>query len=209
LKKADERIRELEGGDAYPPQQEGGFLDSMRDAVFGSRPRSSVPPVGGSDRPMGVPPGFRTGSGTPPNEQYAAQMPPQQPQASAGGSFLGTAAAAAVGVIGGTMLMNSMRGMLGSGHAANATPAAAADLPGSGSSANPWGGGDAASGDLSRQAGLDHMGKSGSGSGSNSESGNRSGLLDQSDAAEAPYDTAEGGYEDDGGGFDLGDSDFG
>jgi hypothetical protein len=205
LKKADERIRELEGGEAYPPQQESGFLDSMRDAVFGSRPRSSVPPTGG-DRPMGVPPGFRTGSGTPPNEQYAAQMPPQQPQASAGGSFLGTAAAAAVGVIGGTMLMNSMRGMLGSSHAANSAPATAADLPGSGTSPNPWGGGDASSSDLARQAGLDHMGQSGSGAGSGS--GNRAGLFDQSDGAEEPYNTAEGGYEDDGG-FDLGDADFG
>jgi hypothetical protein len=204
LKKADQRIRELEAGDASPPQQEGGFLDSMRDAVFGQRPRGSVPPTGGSDRPMGVPPGFRTGSGYPPNDPYAAQMPPQQPQGSAGGSFLGTAAAAAVGVIGGTMLMNSMRGMLGSGHAANSAPTTAADLSGSGSSANPWGGGDASSSDLARQAGLDHMGQSGSGSGS----GNRAGLFDQSDAAEEPYDTAEGGYEDDGD-FGIGDSDFG
>ena len=47
LRNADERIRELEGGDAYAPQQQGGFLDSMRDAVFGSRPRTSVPPTGG------------------------------------------------------------------------------------------------------------------------------------------------------------------
>ena len=35
LRSADERIRELEGGDADAPQQQGGFLDSMRDAVFG------------------------------------------------------------------------------------------------------------------------------------------------------------------------------
>ena len=85
LRNADERIRELEGGDAYAPQQQGGFLDSMRDAVFGSRPRTSVPPTGGSDRPMGVPSGFRAGSGYPPNDAYA--QAPQPPQASAGGSF--------------------------------------------------------------------------------------------------------------------------
>lgn len=203
LRNADERIRELEGGDAYAPQQQGGFLDSMRDAVFGSRPRTSVPPTGGSDRPMGVPSGFRAGSGYPPNDAYA--QAPQPPQASAGGSFLGTAAAAAVGVIGGSMLMNSMRGMLGSGHPASGSTQSAADL--SGNNASPWGGsGDASSSDLAKQAGLDNMGQS-------SGSGNRAGLFDQPSgrdepAAEEPYDVADGGFGDDGG-LDLGDFDFG
>ncbi|MET0868437.1 MAG: DUF2076 domain-containing protein [Pseudorhodoplanes sp.] len=204
LRKADERIRELEG-DGPPPQQQGGFLDSMRDTLFGSpRPRSSVPQTGG-DRPMGVPPGFGTGYAQPNAQPNAYGQPPQAP---AGGSFLGTAAAAAVGVIGGSMLMNSMRNMLGSNHPASGQTAA--DLSGSNSanaSANPWGGNDASSSDLARQAGLDNMGQSGS--------GNRTGLMDQQNQKEdQPYQTADSGdqgddaYEDDGG-FDLGgDSDF-
>jgi hypothetical protein len=201
LKKADERIRELEGESA-PAQQQGGFLDSMRDTLFGSqRARTSVPQAGG-DRPMGVPPGFGGGYAQP-NAYGQAPMQPQQPQASAGGSFLGTAAAAAVGVIGGTMLMNSMRNMLGSNHPASGH--SAADLSGGNSSANPWGNSDASGSDLARQAGLDHMGQSGS--------GNRAGLLDQQDQNDRPYETAESGYEDDSdyeddGGFDVGDSDF-
>lgn len=204
LKKADERIRELEG-EGPVPQPQGGFLDSMRDTLFGSspRPRGSVPQTGG-DRAMGVPPGFGSGYGQPqaqPNGYGQAPM-----QASGGGSFLGTAAAAAVGVIGGSMLMNSMRNMLGSNHPANSQ--SAADLSGSNSStssASPWGNSDASSSDLARQAGLDNMGQSGS--------GNRAGLLDQQDRNDQSYQTAandsedQGDYEDDGD-FDMGDSDF-
>lgn len=203
LKRADERIRELEG-EAPPQQQQGGFLDSMRDTLFGSqRPRTSVPQAGG-DRPMGVPPGFRSDYPQQGAQGGAyAQSPVPQPQASGGGSFLGTAAAAAVGVIGGTMLMNSMRNMMGGNHPASAQ--SAADLSGSGSSANPWGNSDASSSDLARQAGLDNMGQPGS--------GNRTGLLDQQDQNDPSYESADGGYEDDGdyeddGGFDMGDSDF-
>jgi hypothetical protein len=207
LKKADERIRELEG-ESTPPQQQGGFLDSMRDTLFGSqRPRTSVPQAGG-DRPMGVPPGFGTGYAQPNAQPNAYGQAPMQPQAApAGGSFLGTAAAAAVGVIGGTMLMNSMRNMLGSNHPASGH--SAADLSGSnsaGASTNPWGNSDASGSDLARQAGLDHMGKS--------DSGNRAGLLDQQDQNDRPYETADSGYEEDDsdyeddGGFDIGDSDF-
>src|SRR4051794_37352241 len=45
LKRANARIQELEGGE--PDQrQSGGFLDSMRDAIFGPTPsRGSVPNV--------------------------------------------------------------------------------------------------------------------------------------------------------------------
>lgn len=210
LRKADERIRELEGETA-PPQQQGGFLDSMRDTLFGGgaqRPRGAVPQTGG-DRPMGVPPGFGTGYGQPNVQPNAYGQAPMQPQAAGGGgSFLGTAAAAAVGVIGGTMLMNSMRNMMGGNHPASSQ--SAADLSGGSSSANasanPWGNSDASGGDLARQAGLDNMGQSGS--------GNRAGLLDQQDKNDPSYQTADSDYEDnsdyedDSGDFDLGDSDF-
>src|SRR4051812_21577459 len=46
LRAADARIRELEGGGAPEPQ--GGFLDTMRDSLFGRRDeprRGSVPSV--------------------------------------------------------------------------------------------------------------------------------------------------------------------
>src|SRR6202049_5407018 len=44
LKRANSRIQELEAGGAPEQQQSGGFLDSMRDAIFGQgQPRGSVP----------------------------------------------------------------------------------------------------------------------------------------------------------------------
>src|ERR1700684_3811945 len=43
LKRADSRIQELEGAGRGDQQQSGGFLDSMRDAIFGqNQPRGSV-----------------------------------------------------------------------------------------------------------------------------------------------------------------------
>jgi hypothetical protein len=49
LKRANDRIQQLEGGQAGEQNQPGGFLDSMRDAIFGqnqshgSVPQGSVP----------------------------------------------------------------------------------------------------------------------------------------------------------------------
>ncbi len=52
LKRANSRIQELEAGGAAEQQQSGGFLDSMRDAVFGqNQPRGSVPNVRMEQRP--------------------------------------------------------------------------------------------------------------------------------------------------------------
>src|SRR5438309_7393633 len=46
LKRANARIQELEGGGEPEQHQSGGFLDSMRDAIFGPTPsRGSVPNV--------------------------------------------------------------------------------------------------------------------------------------------------------------------
>jgi hypothetical protein len=195
LRQANERIRELEG--AEPPQDQGGggFLDSMREAVFGGgNTRGSVPPVGGG-RPMGVPAGFPR-----PGDQYQAQggaAPyPQQAEPTrgggSGGSFLGTAAAASAGVIGGTLLMNSLKGAFG-GDQAKAH--GAGDL--GGASPSPWGEASSGGGDLARQAGLDSIGKSGG-------EGDRSALFDQSHgAAEEDY------LPEDDGDFDIGfDGDY-
>src|SRR5712671_6396873 len=52
LKRADQRIQELEAG-AGQQAQSGGFLDSMRDAIFGqNQPHGSVPNVPPGGRPV-------------------------------------------------------------------------------------------------------------------------------------------------------------
>jgi hypothetical protein len=119
LKRANARIQELESklgiGTPEPPRK-GGFLDNMRDNIFGRREetRGSVPNVRPGDAPMGAPPGFRTGA--PPMGAPAGYAPAgPMPEPSRGDSFLGTAAAAAAGVIGGSLLLNGIRGMMG-GH---------------------------------------------------------------------------------------------
>src|SRR6201996_6602093 len=58
LKQAHHRIEELEAADTAQPQQSqgGSFLDSMRDAVFGSSQSHgsvpNVPPPGAGSRPV-------------------------------------------------------------------------------------------------------------------------------------------------------------
>ena len=195
LRKANERIAELESADA-PQQESGSFLDSMRDAVFGGgNTRGSVPPVGGgrpSDRPMGVPPGFQR-AGDPYQAQGApSPQAPEPARGGAGGSFLGTAAAAAAGVIGGSLLMNSLGGMFGGGQAKAQGLGDISGKEASGASSNPWG--DAASGDgsLAQQAGLDSVGQPGG-------SSDRTGFYDQ---AHHPMDDGAMLPEDDGG-FDM------
>src|SRR4051812_33747633 len=121
LKRANARIQELEGKEPEP-QPSGGFLDSMRDAIFGPTPsRGSVPNVPPPETRSR--PAWNTGQvmqqaqgpapyGQPYGQPYGA---PQAPMGGGGGSFLGTAAAAAAGVVGGGLLMNSIRGMMGGG----------------------------------------------------------------------------------------------
>ncbi|MBI4274828.1 MAG: DUF2076 domain-containing protein, partial [Rhizobiales bacterium] len=94
LKDADARIRELEAALGETPR-EGSFLDNMRNAVLGRR-----------DEPRGSVPSMRAGVAS---ETVGGQTPPERPSGT--GSFLGTAAAAAVGVIGGALLLDSIRSM--------------------------------------------------------------------------------------------------
>jgi hypothetical protein len=175
LKRANERILELEAqlNEGSEPPRQGGFLDNMRDNLFGRRDeqRGSVPRVRPADAPMGVPPGFGAGqagaggSGGPGYGAAPAPMPPE-PQGrggSFGGSFLGTAAAAAAGAIGGSLLLDGIRSMAGhKGTFGLADQAGAGGRDGG----SPWGGGGSSGGgsgdDLSRQAGLDDVGRSGS-----------------------------------------------
>jgi uncharacterized protein len=171
LKRANARIQELEGGGDQPPEPPRGFLDNMRDTLFGrDEPhRGSVPNArtgglgssgawgaGPSSPPPPPPPGY----GAPP-QGYGAPPPgygygPGPSPVGAGGSFLGTAAASAAGVIGGAMLLNGIRSMMGGSHGGGFGPGAYNPGPSLGS---PWGGGDsAANRDLARDAGIDHIG---------------------------------------------------
>lgn len=104
IKDRDARISELERQLTGAPQQQtgGGFASQAGSPQAGSPwNRGSVPSV-----PAQQP------------QQYAPQ-PQQGPwgQPSGGGSFLRTAAGAAVGVAGGMLLANSISGMFGGGHA--------------------------------------------------------------------------------------------
>jgi hypothetical protein len=120
-----------------------------------------------------------------------------------GGSFLGTAAAAAAGVIGGSLLLDGIRSMMG-----HPSGAHAAFDPGSGATgASPWDMGGAGGGDLSRQAGLDDIGRGGTSDGGGG--GRNYGLFDdgssndpQADQDPDDFDDGDMGF-DDGGGEDI------
>ncbi len=130
LKRANARIEELQAqaGGAEPPQQrQGSFLDSMREALGGA-PRGSVPNV----RPAG---GYQSQPGPHPQMGYPPQMQqgyPGAPGFGSGGSFLGTAASAAAGVIGGSLLLDGIRSMFG--HTAGSNPFSTL----AGDRASPW-----------------------------------------------------------------------
>jgi uncharacterized protein len=119
LKRANQRIEELQvqtSAAAEPEQRPTSFLDSMREALVGRAPRGSVPSVrtASSNRSQGQQqPG------------YSGQMPPSgypdAPGFGSGGSFLGTAASAAAGVIGGSMLLDGIRSMFGNHPAGRAS----------------------------------------------------------------------------------------
>jgi hypothetical protein len=147
LKRANTRIEELEGNASEP--RGGSFLDAVRNTVLGQAAgsaRSSVPSV----RPSGV---WNTGQasyGAAPQPMPSPMTP--GPMAGAGGSFLGTAAAAAVGMIGGSLLFNGIRGLMAGGHPAAFGSDALAAQPNS-----PWGN-DASGSDLARAAGVDDVG---------------------------------------------------
>ena len=198
LKQAEARIRELENqlGGAEPPQQ-GGFLDSMRNSVWGRRDpqrSGSVPTVRPAGAPMGVPSEYRA------EPQPAAALGAQP--GTAGGSFLGTAGAAAAGVIGGSLLLNGIRSMMGHGSGGGAHAA----VDPAGGNASPWGGTSSGGGDLARQAGIDDIGRS-SGGRDDAGAGRGHGIADSGGTAAAGQDDAAG-YADDGD-DDLGEYDDG
>ena len=183
LKRANSRIQELEAGGAGEQHPSGGFLDSMRATVFGQNPqRGSVPNV----RPPELPgrPVWNSGQvmqQTQPPGQYD-QGPYNQPygqpygapqgpgglmggglMGGGGGSFLGTAAAAAAGMVGGSLLLGSVRSMMG-GHRHGF-----GDAAGLGSSDKSVS--DQSDSDLARDAGINDIGSSGNRADDNSRAG--------------------------------------
>jgi hypothetical protein len=140
LKRADARIRALSGEEM--PRESGGFLDNMRSLLTGQAANTSVPSV----RPAANEADPRWNRGG-----VAANPVPQAAPSPGfgGGSFLGTAAATAAGVIGGTMLMNSIGSMFG-----HHSGSAFADVPPTDS---PWSGG-AGQSELARDAGAGDIG---------------------------------------------------
>jgi uncharacterized protein len=182
LKRANSRIQELEAGQTSEPGRSGGFLDSMRDTVFGqSQPRGSVPNV----RPPETPnrPVWNSGQvlqqGQSPgqyNQAYGQQdqgygQPYGAPQAPGGGgsSFLGTAAAAAAGMVGGSLLLGSIRSMMGGSHQSFGD---SAGLGGGASGQKPWS--DQSGSNLARDAGINDIGSSGH----RADDSSRAGLFD-------------------------------
>ena len=205
LKRANDRILELESLGQNQPQG-GGFLDSMRDTLFGGSngSRGSVPNVRPNDNARG--PTWNSGQviGQQPMQQGGGygQAPfggaPQQQAGGGGGSFLGTAAAAAAGVVGGSLLMSSIRGLMGGSQHGFGDQAS---LGRSGSdSAGPWSGGGNGSNDLARDAGVNDIGRN---AGGNDQ---RQGFADQQPDNNS-YDTASHDDTDDSG-DDFDDSDF-
>ncbi|HWE78062.1 MAG TPA: DUF2076 domain-containing protein [Pseudolabrys sp.] len=160
LKRADAKINEL-SGEGQPQQAQGSsFLDSMRNA-FTANARTSVPSVHTPPASAGGPdprwnqggtaqsaPNYQSG----PQQGYAPGYAPSPGLFGGGGSsFLGTAAASAAGMIGGSLLLNSISSMFG--HHASAF-GAYNDQP---LASSPWDN-SAAGSSLAQDAGLKDIG---------------------------------------------------
>jgi hypothetical protein len=184
LKRANARIQDLEQAQAQAGEQRqsGGFLDSMREAVFGkdTQPHGSVPnvPPPPSNRPVWnsgqvlqqQPQGGRYDQGYggapyPPYGQGYGQGGFAPPFGGGGGSFLGTAAAAATGVVGGSLLLSGIRSMMGGSHHQAFGDTTIINEGG----ASPWGNQSGSS--MASDAGINDIGRSDTASGS--------GLFDQ------------------------------
>jgi uncharacterized protein len=220
LKRANARIEELERA-AAAPAGGGGFLDSVRNTIMGrDQPRASVPSVrpggmgssgvwgsGPTSQPQGPsagqPQGYAQGypQAFPPAPGYPQAGYPAGAPRGGGGSFLGTAAATVAGVVGGGMMLDGIRSMMGSHHSFGGDEGGVAHA-----ASSPWdSGGDHASGDLARDAGLNDIG-----------GGHRAAAYDDSsgsgpagdDADNDTYDQPDDDYDvgDDGG--DIGGDDY-
>ncbi|HEX9471516.1 MAG TPA: DUF2076 domain-containing protein [Bradyrhizobium sp.] len=218
LRRANSRIQELEARGAGEQHQSGGFLDSMRETVFGQNPSRgsvpNVPPPQPSSRPVwnsgqvlqqAQSPGhydqgpYNQGpyNQGPYNQGAYGQPPGGGVFGGGGGSFLGTAAATAAGMVGGSLLLNSIRGMMGGSHQAFGDTAGLVDKP---ASQSPWS--DQSNSDLARDAGVNDIGSSGGHADANS----RTGLLDTASNEDDNSSSDNGDDHDD---MDLDSDDFG
>lgn len=207
LKRANSRIQELEAACAGEQHQSGGFLDSMRDAIFGpDQPRGSVPNV----RPpeTGSRPVWNSGQAMQQSQspgQYNQPPPYGQPYGApqspigGGGSFLGTAAATAAGMVGGSLLLNSIRSMMGGSHYGFGDSASLGDR---GAGQTPWS--DQSGSELAREAGINDIGSSGDRGDDNS----RAGLFDSASNDYGDDDQDDTDVDSDDFGGDGGDSDY-
>jgi hypothetical protein len=218
LKRADMRIQELEAA-AGQQNQSGGFLDSMRDAIFGqNQPQGSshgsVPNVRAPEM-AGSRPAWNTGQVLQQNQAPGQYNQPayaqpyggaqQQPSAfgGGGGSFLGTAAAAAAGVVGGSLLAGSIRSMMG-GSGNHQSFGDTAGHRGGIEDRRPSS--DQSGGDLARDAGINDIGSSGRRADNNdNDSGSRQGFFDQASHDDDDMDHDADGFDGDDG---DGDSDY-
>jgi uncharacterized protein len=225
LRRAAARIQELEQPRAPEQGQSGGFLDSMREKVFGQSNQSrgsvpNVPPPVPESRPVwnsgqvlqqsqdqgqghydqgygqqGYGQGYGQGGGY--GGSGYGQGPYGGPQSAfgGGGSFLGTAAATAAGVIGGSLLMNSIRGMMGGGHHHQAF----GDTTTTANSGSPWS--DQSSSSAARDLGVNDIGNA---SGHGDDGGRRAGLFDTASNDDNDHDDMDMDSDDnDGGGSDY------
>ncbi len=174
LRRANSRIQELEAQSAPQQSQGGGFLDTMRGALFGQgqdQSHGSVPnvrpaeagshPVWNSGQVLQQPGRYDQGGY---GQPYGGPQAPmgggmQAPMGGGmmgggGGSFLGTAAAAAAGMVGGSLLLNSIRSMMGGSHYGfGSDPAVVVDRV---ASPSPWT--DSSNSSLARDAGINDIG---------------------------------------------------
>jgi uncharacterized protein len=203
LKRANARIQELESGNAEAPNENTGFLDSMRGALFGREApsRGSVPPVRSRaddamppEQERSAPPYGAPSYGAPP---YGAPPYAAPPMGAPGGSFLGSAASTAAGVIGGSLLLDGIRSMFGHGHSLGAYER----MP----ERSPWDNKGSGS-ELAREAGSGDI-DSGKDAGKDaSHEHEAAGLVDTADDSADDYDSnddADGDFD----GGDYGDSD--
>jgi uncharacterized protein len=224
LKRANGRIQELEQAHAGEQNQSGGFLDSMRDTVFGpGQSRGSVPnvpppvpnrPVWNSGQvlqqsqspgqydqgPYGHdqgPYGQGSAQGSPYGQGSYGQGPygqpyggPQGPFGGGGGSFLGTAAATAAGMVGGSLLLGSIRSMMGGQRVGVADAGSVGNR-----SSSPWS--DQSGSTLARDAGINDIGSSTQRGQDSSQDNSRAGLLDAADNGDDDMDQDSDGFDDD------------
>src|SRR5262249_30107491 len=195
LKRADARIPELESAsaaEAAPRDQ--SFLGGVRGSVSGKREgRGAVPGVRRGEAAQMAPAGQPAAEPMQPMPAGPAGAP-----AAPGGSFLGTAAAAAAGVIGGSLLLSGIRSMMGHQQGAHA-----AFDPASGASGSAPLGGGGTRGAPPPPAGVDDVGRASS---SGDDTGRRDyGLLDEGRSEDMQDDQDADDLDDDFGFDDGGD----